>query len=366
MMRSRRLKSSRTCSNFYSQDECGLATFEDRKKHTDDVFLRLKTHLEGTLGPNRGEVIGDHTFVYTTGSCGRGDMSKFSDLDAYVVRIGEENPEHDRIIRDGLVAANAAISLPPLDGDGRHIKTTQASKLVDRLGAPDDDTREDGLFTKRMLLLLESRVMLGEAAYAKVIRDVTKAYWQNSETHQSDYQPFVLVNDIVRWWRIVLLNHESKLRKEAEDLRTSDELDSEEQASRLFASRRYRSYKMRLARCLTCFSALTYLLALTPSDDAHVSQADISGMVALTPLDRLGALERVARKPLSAVAELQEIYASYLERMDEGKEALVGQLQVDPEFARALSTEGGRFTELMFALVQELGGGRRLHRHMLV
>ncbi|MBV1856872.1 MAG: hypothetical protein KUG77_00575 [Nannocystaceae bacterium] len=352
--------------NSYNEGERSLVIFEDRKTKTDEVFSRLQSHLETTLGPRRDEVIGDHSFVYVTGSCGRGEMGEFSDLDAYVVRIGEDNPEHDQVLRDGLFAANAAAGLPPLDGKGRHIKTTQASQLVDRLGAPDDDTRKDGLFTKRMLLLLESRVMLGEAAYAEVLRKVTDAYWQNSETHRSDYQPFVLVNDIVRWWRIVLLNHESELRREAEKLEARGELTSDRRATLLFASRRYRSYKMRLARCLTCFSGLAYLLALTPSETAHVSQDDIYEMVALTPLGRLGTLEAVAGQPLSAVVELQEIYASYLERMDAGKEALVEGLEVDPDLGRELSREGGRFTELMFALVQELGGGRRLHRHMLV
>jgi hypothetical protein len=52
--------------------------------------------------------------------------------------------------------------------------------------------------------------------------------------------------------------------------------------------------------------------------------------------------------------------------MDRGKDALVERLRGDAEFAKALSKDGGRFTELMFELVQDLGGGRRLHRHMLV
>lgn len=343
-----------------------MASFEDRKRRTDDVFARLQTEFDQHLGERRRDVIGEHTFVYATGSCGRGDMSQFSDLDAYVVKIGDAVAEHDRIVREALTVANAAAGLPDFDGGGRHTRTIQASQLIDRLGAPEDDTREDGVFTKRMLLLLESRVMVGETAYRAVLREVTSAYWQNSDIHQRDYQPFVLVNDIVRWWRIVLLNHESRLRRQARELEGDPTLTDGQRASLLLASRRYRSYKMRLARCLTCFSALTYLLALTPSDDAHVTKDDIYAMVELTPLERLAALEHVAGASLKPVQELRAIYATFLARMDCGKNALVERLRTDAQLAKAFSEEGGRFTELMFELVRHLGGGRRLHRHMLV
>ncbi len=340
--------------------------FQDRKRFTDEKFGSIQSHLEETLRACQDEFIGDHTFVYATGSCGRGDMGTFSDLDPYVVRIGEDNSEHDRVIHEALVAANAAAGLPTLDADGKHARAIQAHHLIDRLGAPEDDSREDGVFTKRMLLLLESRVLLGEAAYDKVLEKIISAYWQNANIHTTDYQPFVLVNDIVRWWRIVLLNHESRLRKEAQELEAEGELSPAALESRLLASRRYRSYKMRLARCLTCFSALTYLLALTPSEDAHVTKDSIYEMVELTPLQRLEALETLADRQLSAVRPLLSTYAVYLDRMDLGKHALIETLQVDEKLARALSAEGGQFTKRMFELVEELGGGRRLHRHMLV
>jgi hypothetical protein len=60
------------------------------------------------------------------------------------------------------------------------------------------------------------------------------------------------------------------------------------------------------------------------------------------------------------------VYASYLQRTDTSKERLLRQLQDDAEVRAAVSSEGRRFTALMFTLVQELGGGRPLHRHMLV
>jgi len=59
--------------------------------------------------------------VYATGSCGRGEMGPQSDLDVYVVRSGPEAPGQTLV--------------------------QQASEIVNRT---EDDTREEGGFTKRM------------------------------------------------------------------------------------------------------------------------------------------------------------------------------------------------------------------------
>lgn len=333
--------------------------FRLRREHTQSVFETLVESLQATIGDRLDDVVGDHTFVYATGSCGRGEMSPHSDLDAYVVRVGTSAADSG-FLQQAIETANAAANLPALDGGGRHIATIDSGDLIDRLGAPEDDTREEGAFTKRMLLLLESRVVVGQESYERVLDAVINAYWQNADLHPKTYQPFVLVNDIVRWWRIVLLNHESKLRKRER------ELEGPGKAKHLLAERLHRSHKMRLARCLTCFSALTYLLALTPDDSSHVSKEQILEMVRQTPRERLQMLPTLAGRTLDSVPELLETYASYLARADTGKEATLERLREDRDFAREISREGGRFTELMFDLVQDLGRGGRLHRHMLV
>ncbi|MFO7562963.1 MAG: hypothetical protein R6X02_10005 [Enhygromyxa sp.] len=239
-----------------------------------------------------------------------------------------------------------------------------ASELLDLLGSPKDDS--EGLLTKRILLLLESRVLLGEAAHWSLIDRVIDAYWINEHLHENDYLPFMLVNDIVRYWRIVLLNHESRLRKRERELCADSNIKPAERDARLLAERRHRSYRLRLPRCLTCFSALTYLLALTPSTPAHVSKADVRAMIELTPLERLRRLPQVAGRELPRVNALLDVYRCYLQRTNVSKAELLHQLEHDPKVQVEVPREGRRFTELTFELVQELGGGRPLHRHMLV
>lgn len=238
--------------------------FERRRAHTESIVARLEQSLSR-------EPLGDHTCIYATGSCGRGEMGEGSDLDAY---------------------------------------------------------------------------------------------WQNEERHPHDYLPFVLVNDIVRYWRILLLNHESRLRKKKHDLDRSPPAGDAQQI--LLGERRYSSYKLRLPRCLTCFSALTYLLALTRREGAHVTKDHVRTMVGLTPLERLGRLSALAGREMGRVDRLLKVYRSYLERTHAGKQALLGRLREDRAVHEALSREGHEFTRTMFELVQELGEGRPLHRHMLV
>lgn len=331
--------------------------FERRRAHTESIVARLEQSLSR-------EPLGDHTCIYATGSCGRGEMGEGSDLDAYIVRVdgGAAPAEASAGLEAAVEAANAAAGLPPLDGDGKYLKTVSADEVLDLLGEPGDDAR--GVLTKRMLLLLESRVLAGEAAYGAFIDRVIEAYWQNEERHPHDYLPFVLVNDIVRYWRILLLNHESRLRKKKHDLDRSPPAGDAQQI--LLGERRYSSYKLRLPRCLTCFSALTYLLALTRREGAHVTKDHVRTMVGLTPLERLGRLSALAGREMGRVDRLLKVYRSYLERTHAGKQALLVRLREDRAVHEALSREGHEFTRTMFELVQELGEGRPLHRHMLV
>jgi hypothetical protein len=54
-------------------------------------------------------------------------------------------------------------------------------------------------------------------AIDRLVDSVLDAYWKDAEGHNEDYQPFVLLNDIVRYWRILLLNHVVKnAEKESE------------------------------------------------------------------------------------------------------------------------------------------------------
>lgn len=288
-------------------------------------------------------------------------MGAASDLDPYVVRVHDRgsvfsDEDAATTIASALRKAVCDAGLPELDANGEYASLVTAQSLFESLGSPLDD--ETGALTRRMLLLLESRPVVNEAAYQDLILQTIRAYWKNEEQHLADYLPIVLVNDIVRYWRILLLNHESRLREKAakQGLSPEDEM----------ALRRYSSYKLRVPRCLTCFSALSYLLALTPSEPAHVKRDDIVRMVQMPPIARLEFLRQIAGSPLGTLDELERLYIRFLERTDGGKTALTDELKADQETVIAVSRDGRNFTRHMFDLIQALGGGRPLHRAIVV
>ena len=329
----------------------------ERKKRTNAVLGAVRDIFVREVGDSWDTVIGDHTTIYVTGSAGRGDMGPASDLDPYVVREGGDASEvHGLAIETALENALARTGLPPLDANGDHARLVSGQTLFDHLGSPKDD--ESGALTKRMLLLLESQPLVNPEAYQRLLAAAVDAYWKNEELHPNDYLPIVLVNDIVRYWRIVLLNHESRLRAKSQKDKLSD--------AETRALRRYSSYKLRVARCLSCFSALSYLLALTPTEPAHISREDVHRMVGMTPLERLLDLREYPDTPVETVDALRDLYLRFLERTEKGKTALTDALMRDESEVARVSAEGREFPRHMFDLVQQLGGGRTLHRAIVV
>jgi hypothetical protein len=223
--------------------------------------------------------------------------------------------------------------------------------------------REDdweNTFTARMLLVLESRPVLGQPAYERTLAQVISAYWRNETEHLNDYQPIVLINDIIRYWRIVLLNYEAKNTQQP-GVVVDDEAEG--------AARRRRSYRLRFSRCLTCYSALAYLLALTHGiSKPHVLRQNITNMVSLVPLDRL----LWVRERASGVSGVPEIidrllasYQTFLTFWNQGRSDLERQFR-DRSFRSARSHDGQVFGEDVFRLVSLLGQSNPLYRWMVV
>lgn len=332
-----------------------------RREKTADLLNQVREAFLEELGEERDRVLGTRTTVYVTGSCGRGDMGAASDLDPYVVSLGGRmssgrSADFENSVDSALKTAIARVGLPELDAGGNYARLVSAESLTEHLGAKEDDNSD--ALTRRMLLLLESKPLINPAAYGELMTKVIDAYWKNEDQHPNDYLPIVLVNDIVRYWRILLLNHESNLLKKSR----KQILSSEE----TMALRRYSSYKLRVPRCLSCFSALAYLLALTPTDRAHVRRDDIVHMADMTPIQRLEHLRANSIAPAETLDALRRLYVRYLQATDGGKTVLTDKLMADSDVVAEVSRDGRDFTRNMFDLIQKLGGGRTLHRAIVV
>src|SRR5206468_2463246 len=88
--------------------------------------------------------------------------------------------------------------------------TAWLSDLTDRIGLEDDTNTN---LTRRMLFLLESVPVAGDAAYAAA-RDTLLATYLAA--HERDYRPpRFLLNDLVRYWRTIAVDFEGKHRARA-------------------------------------------------------------------------------------------------------------------------------------------------------
>lgn len=331
-----------------------MSVADQRADYTNKRLEELEVALKRHLGEDLSRVLHDDTCIYVVGSGGRGEMSAHSDVDSFVTRVGREaSDEDDQRVRTAITDAFAELKLPEPSRAGVFLKMHTDASLCALMGSPDDDMHNT--LTARMLLLLESRPLLGVPVYEKLLESVIATYWKNEGEHAADYMPYVLVNDIVRYWRIMLLNYEHKNAEKALEMIS-------EQGH---AERRLRSYKLRFSRCMMCFSFLVGLLGIA-HEKGNVTKSDVLNLVRRTPRARLEELGIVIVAP--AVAKLLGLYDRFLTESDYSKVELVKRFS-DKEFAKERGKEGRQFGDKMFALLQSLGAGPRardLFRYMVV
>jgi hypothetical protein len=111
-------------------------------------------------------------------------------------------------VKAELIGATRSANIPDFSGDGEYLDHYTIEQLVGGLGTPEDDA--NNTFTARMLLLLESRSLLGEDVHADAIDRVLDRYWRDYDGRHGDFVPAFLANDILRMWRTFCVNYEAR------------------------------------------------------------------------------------------------------------------------------------------------------------
>lgn len=329
-----------------------MTFFDDRAKTTQAKLSSLAAVVSTHLGADETRIMRD-TCIYVVGSGGRGEMSSHSDVDLFVARADRSPSEVDAfVVQHAIARALFQLKLPDPSGGGEYLGMHTAKSLCEQMGTPADDATNT--FTARMLLLLESCPLVNEEAYRRLVGRVIGAYWQNAKGHEDDYQPFVLVNDVVRYWRSLLLHYVAKNTEKAKELL----------AENAVPERRLRSYKLRMSRALTCFSTLAAILATTSK--GGVRSEDILAIVGERPIERL---ER-ARTPATGtiIDEVHALYETFLRKTDAPKKDLLTSF-ADRAFSDEAAREGDAFGNALFDLLLALGHEGRakmLFRYMVV
>jgi hypothetical protein len=323
------------------------------------------------LGQAEGSY-GSQCCVYATGSYGRGEASRHSDLDVFIVGVtkprsdaskaGGESPERalnpldETCLKSDLIRATRALELPEFSGNGEYLQHYTDHELAKAIGAPNDD--HANTFTARLLMLLESQPIFGQTVYEQAIATIIDAYCLDYDDHADSFEPVFLVNDILRLWRTFCVNYEHRTRAAAKLPPVMEETPEKK------AKRKLKHYKLTHSRMLTCYSAIASLLE-TFSRQRRVSKDDIRQLVSERPLDRLAAIGRRRNTVDDQVNAVVDHYAGFLQATDASEKNLIAQFQ-DREFARQRASDARTFGQLVFNLVRSIDSESRLFQTLVV
>jgi predicted nucleotidyltransferase len=333
-----------------------VGELSDRRTKTEARIHEIRGRLDAAEAIAFGKAC-----VYATGSFGRGEAGTHSDLDLFIVgkRDGKPGPDgkekslltrlDDICIKADLIEVTRDLGIPEFSGDGRYLVHYSVHDFTKTLGTPEDDVTNT--FTARLLLLLESRPLVGGDIYKEIVEEVVVAYWRDYEDHKASFMPAFLANDILRLWRTFCVNYEA---------RTERVPDLEK------AKGKVKNYKLKHSRMLTCYSAILVLLA-TFSREATVSPEDAMKMILMTPTERLEWLVQQSHLA-DARLTLQELlkqYEVFLKASNVGEVELLKQFQLR-DASRSYLDAAYKFGDLMFDALSQIGGGNRFHRLLVV
>jgi predicted nucleotidyltransferase len=325
--------------------------FEDRKRFSDERFEQLRNELQESL-----DICGDKACIYATGSFGRREASEFSDFDLFIVSRGDNPGDRNWLtnldsilLKADLIRATRKLGLPKFSRDGEFLQHHTVKDLIATTGTEADDATNR--FTARLLLLLESRPLVGEVAHGKVIDEVIAKYWREFPDHADQFMPAYLANDVLRYWRTLCLNYEA---------RTSEKTPSDR------AKRKLANYKLKHSRMLTCFSALLFLL------DVYVNQktvtiSDSRDMVSKSPTARVEQVMNGSTNVelIRITRELLDLYGKFLITTNASEWDLI-QLFSNDLKRKELRSEQSRFGDLVYESLKSIGDGNRFYRRLVV
>lgn len=329
-----------------------MEELERRRVLTRDRIHQLNVRLAGAQ-----EIVGSTACVYATGSTGRGEASEHSDLDAFILAAdpsqsgaGSSLTKLDEIrLKARLIEANRQAGIPDFDGDGRYLVRYSPKELVTSIGKPEDDS--SNTFTARLLLLLESAPLVGDEFYREAKDDVLSAYFRDFPDHSANFAPAYLSNDILRLWRTFCVNYEA---------RTTSATDEKK------AKRKYKNYKLKFSRMLTCYSAILQLLCIY-NENQTVTVEDGKLTINKSPTERLEWLvwRDISPEAKKAVLILLELYDEFLALTVRPESDMVADF-MDTTVSAKYFKAGDEFGKAMFTAVNTIGAGSRFHRLIVV
>ena len=147
--------------------------------------------------------IDEKVTVVLMGSWGRREITSESDDDFMVLLASPSDESTKPSVED---VATALGGRPP-GAAGAFGRQVRLGDLLEKIGR-DEDTNAN--LTRRMLLMLESLAVCGEQVRSDARRALIAGYL---DENVKDYRPpRFLLNDLIRYWRTIAVDFESKMR----------------------------------------------------------------------------------------------------------------------------------------------------------
>lgn len=333
----------------------GMGELFRRRERTNSRIQSLKATLT-----NADSLVAGKACVYATGSFGRGEAGDFSDLDLFIVGQAdgvarEGKPQRSMLSRLDEICVKADLirvikehGIPDFDADGQYLGHHSVDEFIEALGTVEDDVLNT--FTGRLLLLLESRPLLGEGVYDGVIKQVVDAYWGDYKGHESEFVPAFFSNDVIRLWRTFCVNYEARTERSPHEKKIK---------------RKIKNYKLKYSRLLTCYSSLIYLLAVY-TNRKTVSPVDAVEMMRLSPAQRLESIlsDAAFARAHDDIRDLLALYDEFLDKTNVKPSVLFDLF--DGDGGRKYMDDAYAFGDSMFEVLNKIGNGNRFHRLIVI
>lgn len=307
--------------------------FEERSAYSRQRIGLLKDAISGLAGPID---LPDLT-IFTVGSYGRLEASAHSDIDLFFVYGQSDDTKAERRTNElrlfgRLIEKVEELEFPKLSNDAQYLQSHETEKVLKHLGSAIDDSRN--YFTTRMLLLLESRSLYGDEAYVSVMRAMLESYYRDYPTHEENFRPWFLLNDIMRFWKTLLLNYENKRN------RGRDSSDPRP---------RTKNFKLKYSRATTCFATI----CAVGSTLGSVGPDEMLEIVSVTPRERLLKVAQDLPELRGDVQTVLDDYAWFLEQTALPTEQLEG-LFMDKASKSAMFARASDYGAKLYALITKI------------
>lgn len=274
---------------------------KEREQYSAETISHIREKLQCTEGLLKGKAC-----IYATGSFGRGEAGKNSDLDLFIASVYSscEDDNNKRLnnldeilLKSQLITTVRQLKLPEFDGDGEYLKQHTVYDLKKNLGKSKDDY--ENTFTARLLLLLESTLIVGDVVYDEIIDEIVKVYWRDFNDHPCDFKPMFLANDIQRLWRTLCVSYEAKRPN------PPGKADNETSKARV------KNYKLKFSRVLTCYSMILCLL-YEYGERRTILHERLVELVKTTPINRVIWLNKQGSS--ASLQSTLDLYSQFLEQ----------------------------------------------------